>query len=240
LTAHLEKTILSEKMIEEDLRQVEESATKSTYRLGVSFERCEDNGEKSAPMFIPSSTYHKEEATIKPTKAHYPSNPKPSFNPKREVRKETPKPREEAFVCMFCDPAGHLDEFCFNVRELRGDVLSMLETHIVMSLLISHLILILMFHLAFTLVLRLARLHVFFLSSLMDLTIAHMILVYERIALSLNALVTVHVLVVVVIFHVGLIFLLEGHTLTLSRDTWSVHVFPIRVHVSLGQVVRSK
>jgi predicted nuclease with TOPRIM domain len=39
LTARLEKTVLSEKMIEEDLSQVKESATKSTYRLGVSFER---------------------------------------------------------------------------------------------------------------------------------------------------------------------------------------------------------
>jgi hypothetical protein len=113
LTARLEKTALSEKMIEEDLSQVEESATKSTYRLGVGFERCEKKGEKSAPKFIPSSTYHKEEATIKSTKTHYPSNPKLSFNPKREARKETPKLREEAFVCMFCGRAGHLDEFCF-------------------------------------------------------------------------------------------------------------------------------
>jgi hypothetical protein len=95
LTAHLEKTALSEKMIEEDLSWVEESATTSTYRLVVGFERCEDKGEKSAPKFIPSSTYHKEEATIKSTKAHYPSNLKPSFNPKREAGKETPKPRED-------------------------------------------------------------------------------------------------------------------------------------------------
>jgi hypothetical protein len=108
LTACLEKTILSEKMIEEDLSRVEESATKSTYRLSVGFERCEDKGEKSAPKFIPSSTYHKEEGTIKCTKSHYPSNPKPSFNPKREVRKETPKPRGEAFICMFCGRAGQL------------------------------------------------------------------------------------------------------------------------------------
>jgi hypothetical protein len=100
-------------MIEEDLSRVEESATKSTYKLGVGFERCEDKGEKSALKFIPSSTYHKEEETIKPTKAHYPSNPKPSFNPKREVRKETPKSREEAFVCMFCGHVGRLDEFYF-------------------------------------------------------------------------------------------------------------------------------
>jgi hypothetical protein len=113
LTTRLEKTILSEKMIEEDLSQVEESATKSTYKLGVSFERCEDKGEKGALKFIPGSTYHKEEATIKPTKAHYPSNLKPSFNPKREVWKDTSKSREEAFICMFCGRVGHLDEFCF-------------------------------------------------------------------------------------------------------------------------------
>jgi hypothetical protein len=113
LTARLEKTVLSEKIIEEDLSWVEESATKSTYRLGVRFERCEDKDEKSAPKFIPSSTYHKEEATIKSTKAHYPFNSKPFFNPKREVSKETPKPRDEAFIRMFCGCAGHLDKFCF-------------------------------------------------------------------------------------------------------------------------------
>jgi hypothetical protein len=98
LTARLEKIVLSEKMIEKDLSRVEESATKSTYRLGVGFERCEDKGEKSAP--------------------NYPSNPKPSFNPKREARKETPKPREEAFICMFYGRAGHLDEFCFRRKRI--------------------------------------------------------------------------------------------------------------------------
>jgi hypothetical protein len=67
LTTRLEKTVLSEKMIEEDLSRVEKSATKSTYRLGVAFERCEEKGEKSAPKFIPTSTYHQE----KSTKAQY-------------------------------------------------------------------------------------------------------------------------------------------------------------------------
>jgi hypothetical protein len=118
LIARLEKTILSEKMIEEDLSRVEESATKSTYRLSVDFERCENKGEKSALKFILSFTYHKEEATIKPTKSHYPSNPKSSFNPKREVRKETPKLREEAFIYMFYDCADHLDEFCFRHKRI--------------------------------------------------------------------------------------------------------------------------
>jgi hypothetical protein len=113
LTARLEKTILSEKMIEEDLSQVEENAIKSTYRLAARFERCEKKGEKSAPKFVPSSSYHKEEEALKPTKAHYPSNPKPSFNPKRDVKSEFPKPREDTFVCIFYGRAGHLDEFCF-------------------------------------------------------------------------------------------------------------------------------
>jgi hypothetical protein len=109
---------LSEKMTEEDLSRVEESAIKSTYILGVRFERCEKKGEKSAPKFVPSSSYHKEEEALKPTKAHYPSNPKPSFNTKRDVKRETPKPREEAFICMFCGRAGHLDEFCFRWKRI--------------------------------------------------------------------------------------------------------------------------
>jgi hypothetical protein len=116
----------------------------------------------------------------------------------------------------------------------------MLETHIVISLLITRLVLILMFRLAFTLRFRLTLLHVLFLSSLMDLTIAHMVLVHERTVLSLDALVTAHVLVMVIIFLIGLVFLLEVPTPTLSRDTWMVHVFPIVIHVRLGQVVRHK
>jgi hypothetical protein len=113
LTARLEKAKLSEKMIEDDLSRVEESVTKSTYKLGVGFERCEEKSENSVLKFVRSSNYHKEEKALKPTKTHYPSNPKSSFNPKRVARKETLKPREEAFVCMFCGHASHLDEFCF-------------------------------------------------------------------------------------------------------------------------------
>jgi hypothetical protein len=138
--------------------------------------------------------------------------------------------------------------FAYNGRELRGGVLSMLETHIVMSSLIFRLILIVMFHLAFTLVLLLALSHmlcltlllVLHLSSLMDPTIAHMVLVHERTALSLEALVMAHVLIVVTIFCVGLVFPLEGPSPTLSRDTWTVHAFPVMVHIPLGQVMRCK
>jgi hypothetical protein len=113
LSSHLKRTVVSEKMIKDDLSRVEETAIKSTYKLGVGFERCEDKGVKSAPKFIPSFNYHKEEKIIKSTKTYYPSSPKPSFNPKREVGKEIFKPREEAVVCIFCGHAGHLDEFCF-------------------------------------------------------------------------------------------------------------------------------
>jgi hypothetical protein len=114
--------------------------------------------------------------------------------------------------------------FASDGRELRGGVLSMLETHIVMSSLICRLVLILMFRLALTLVLRLALFHVLcltlllvlYLSSFMDLTIAHLILVHEKTTLCLDALDMAHVLVVVIVSHIGLVSLLEGLTLTLS------------------------
>jgi hypothetical protein len=74
----------------------------------------------------------------------------------------------------------------------------------------------------------------------MDLTIAHMILVHERTILCLDALVIVHVLIMVIISRVGLAFLLEGLALTLSPDTWTVHIFSVVVHVPLGQMVKCK
>jgi hypothetical protein len=124
----------------------------------------------------------------------------------------------------------------------------MLETHIVTSSLILCLVLILMFRLAFTLMLLLTLSHVLcltlllvlHLSSLMDLTIAHMVLVHERTAWSLDALVTSHVLVMVIVSRVGLVFLLERPSPTLSRETWMVHAFSVVVHVLLNQVVRCK
>jgi hypothetical protein len=218
LTARLEKTILSEKMIEEDLSRVEESATKSTYKLGVGFQRCEKKGKKSASKFVPTSNYHKEEEALKPTKTHYPSNPKPSFKTKRDVKKETPKPIEEAFFAYFVTVLATLMSFAFIARELRRCTLTMLKAHIMMSSLI--------FYLALSLALHLALLLVLCLISLMNLTIAHMILVYERTTLCLDTLVVAHVLIMVIVFCVGLVSLLESFTLTLSRDSWTVHVSP--------------
>jgi hypothetical protein len=95
-------------------------------------------------------------------------------------------------------------------RGLRGGALIMPETHIVMSFLI--------FHLALSLTLCLTLLLVLCLSSLMDLIIAHMVLVHERTALSQNALLMTHVLIVVIVTLIGLVFLLELLTLTLNPD----------------------
>jgi hypothetical protein len=122
--------------------------------------------------------------------------------------------------------------FASITRELRRGTLTMLETHIVMSSLIFHLIL--------TLVLCLALLLVLCLISLMDLTIAHIVLVHERIVLCQDALVMTHILIVVIVSHIGLVYQLEGLTLTLSRDTWTVHIFPVVAHVPLDQMVRCK
>jgi hypothetical protein len=88
----------------------------------------------------------------------------------------------------------------------------MLETHIVMSSLIFCLVFILVFRLILTLVLRLALLLVLCLSSLMDLTNTHIVLVHERTALCLDALVTTHVLIMVIVPCVGPVFLQEGFT----------------------------
>jgi hypothetical protein len=112
---------------------------------------------------------------------------------------------------MFCGRAGHLDEFASIVRELKRDTLIMLETHIMMSSPIFRLIL--------TLVLHLTLLRVLCLVFPMDLIITHMVLVHERIALCLDALIMAHILIMVIIFRVCLIFLLEDFTATLSPDT---------------------
>jgi hypothetical protein len=221
LSARLERTKLSEKMIENDLSWVEESATKCTYNLGVGFERCEDKSEKSAPKFVPSSNYDKEEETLKPTTHPIPSHhstPREVWNKilQSQVRKFT-------FSCFVAMRVTWMS-IAFVTREWRRCVWTMLETHIMMSLLI--------FHLTFHLVL-----HLIF---LMDLTIAHMILIHERVVLCLDALMLTHALIVVFVPRVGMVFLLEVSILTLSWVALTVHAFPVMVHVLLAQMVRCK
>jgi hypothetical protein len=88
-------------------------------------------------------------------------------------------------------------------------------------------------------VLRLGLLLVPCLISLRDLTIAYMGLVHERTTLSLDALDTTYALIVVIISRIGLVFLMELLTPSLSPDTWMVHIFSIMVHIPLDQMVRS-
>jgi hypothetical protein len=73
LTARLEKIVLSEKMIEDALSRVKESASKSTYKLGIGFERCEDKSEKSAPSsFLAPATIKKRKHSNPPKLTTHP------------------------------------------------------------------------------------------------------------------------------------------------------------------------
>jgi hypothetical protein len=90
--------------------------------------------------------------------------------------------------------------FVFGVREWRRVVWTMLETHIMMSLLIFCLIFLLVLHLI----------------CLMDLTIAHVVLVHEGVALCLDTLVLTRILIVVFVPYLGMVFPLEVSILTLS------------------------
>jgi hypothetical protein len=119
--------------------------------------------------------------------------------------------------------------FASVARESRRGTFIMLGTHITMTLLTFCLVLILVLHLVLLLMLCL--------TSFMDLTVAHIVLVHEITALCLDALVTTHVLIVVIISCIGMVFLLEGLTLTLIPDTWTVHAFPIVVLIPLVQRV---
>jgi hypothetical protein len=125
---------------------------------------------------------------------------------------------------MFCDRASHLDEFCFYRKGIEKRYCDYTRNSYRDEFIDFHLVLLLMLHLI----------------SFMDLTIFHMLLVHERIALSLDVLVTAHVLIVVIVPHVGMVFPLEVPILTLSRAALMVHAFPIVVHVPLTQMVRCK
>jgi hypothetical protein len=198
-------------------------------------------------LFLAPPTTKRKQQSNPPKFTTHPTQSHPSTQREKQGRKLLSRERKLLYACFVAVLVTWMS-FASGGRELRGDVLSMLETHIVMSLLIFRLILILIFCLAFTLVLLHAPSHVLCLalllmlclSSLMDLTIAHKVLVHERTVLSLDALVTAHVLIVVTVYRVGLVFPLEGPLPTLSQDIWTVHAFPIVVHVPLGQVVRYK
>jgi predicted nuclease with TOPRIM domain len=84
LTAHLEKTILSEKMIEDDLSRVEECTTKSTYKLEIGFERYEKKVRRVLlSLFLASATIKKRKYSNQPKLITHPIQCHPSTQ--REV-----------------------------------------------------------------------------------------------------------------------------------------------------------
>jgi hypothetical protein len=98
LTSHLERTFVSKKMIEDDLSHVEESATKSTYKLGVGFERCEDKGVKSAPKFVHS--YLQLSPRGENNQIHQnslPIQPKAILQPRERCEERNPQAKRESF-----------------------------------------------------------------------------------------------------------------------------------------------
>jgi hypothetical protein len=118
--------------------------------------------------------------------------------------------------------------FASNARELRRGDLSMLETHIIMSSLI--------FCLVLSLVLHLTHLLVLCLISLMDLTIAHIVLVYERTTLCLDAFITVHILIVVIVSHIGMVFCWR-----VNEDMPSIHSSSNETPLDIaGPITRSR
>jgi hypothetical protein len=73
LTAHLEKTVLSEKMIEEDLSRIEESATKSTYRLRLILRDVRRNVRRVLlSLFLTSTTIKKRKHSNQPKPITHP------------------------------------------------------------------------------------------------------------------------------------------------------------------------
>jgi hypothetical protein len=190
-------------------------------------------------LFLALPTTKKKQQSNPPKLTTHPIQSHPLTQREKQGKKPPSRERKLLFPCFVAVLVTWMS-FASGRRELRGGVLRILETHIVMSSLMFRLSLILMFRLAFTLVPLLALFHVLCLSSLMDLTIAHTVLAHERTALSLDALVMTHVLILVTVSCVGMVFLLEGPSPTLSQDTWTVHAFPVVVHVPLGQVVRCK
>jgi hypothetical protein len=83
LTARLEKTILSQKIIEDDLSRVKESATKSTYKLCVGFERCEKKVRRVLLSLFLAPTITK--------KRNHSNQPKPTTHP---IQRHPSNPRE--------------------------------------------------------------------------------------------------------------------------------------------------
>jgi hypothetical protein len=140
------------------------------------------------------------------------------------VKKNTPNPSEEVYICMFCGRAGHLDEFYFRykrMKKMRFDYArnSYRDESIdfppcTSSRASPHL-----FH---------GPNHLSYSFGLREIDFVSRHFGYDLI------------LIVVIVPRIGTVFLLQGLTLALSRGTWTLYVFPVVVHVPLTQMMRCK
>jgi hypothetical protein len=136
------------------------------------------------------------------------------------MKKNTPNPSEEVYICMFYDHVGHLGEFCFQCKRMEKRHVDYTRNS---------------YHDEF----------IDFPSHFSSRASSHgpNHCSYDfgsQVVLCLDALVSTHALIIVFIPRVGMVFPLEVSILTLSRVTLTVHVFPIVVHISLAQMVRCK
>jgi regulator of replication initiation timing len=117
LTARLEKTALSEKIIEEDLSRVEESVTKSTYRLGVGFVRCEKNAPKF--LLLAPAIIKKRKHSNQPNPITHPIQSHPSTQREKQGKKPLSRQRKLLFECFVTVLVTWMS-FASGGRELRG------------------------------------------------------------------------------------------------------------------------
>jgi hypothetical protein len=91
LTSHLERAVVSEKMIEDDLNRVEESVAKSTYKLG-------------------NNQIHQNSLPIQS---------KAILQPQERGEEKNSQAKSGSFYLQFCVRAGHLDEFYFCCKRIQ-------------------------------------------------------------------------------------------------------------------------
>jgi hypothetical protein len=101
LTARLEKTALSEKIIEEDLSRVEESATKSIYRLGVGLRDVRRKMKRMIlSLFLVPATIKKRKHSNQSKPITHPIQSHPSTQREKQEKKPLSQERKLLFACF--------------------------------------------------------------------------------------------------------------------------------------------
>jgi hypothetical protein len=116
LAAHLEKTTLSEKMVEEDLSRVEESATKSTYRFGVGLRDVRRKVRRVLLcLFLAPATIKKRKHSNQPKPITHPIQSHPSTQ--REKQEKKPQAERGSFYLHVLWPCRSLRYVLLPVEE---------------------------------------------------------------------------------------------------------------------------